>query len=29
MQLFIRGTETHVVNVVGTETVDDVKVTIF
>lgn len=26
MQLFIRGTETHVVQVTGTETVEDVKV---
>ncbi|KAL4238162.1 hypothetical protein ACF0H5_002873 [Mactra antiquata] len=25
MQIFIRGTETHVVNVTGTETVEDVK----
>ena len=26
MQLFIRGTQTHVVEVTGTETVSDVKV---
>lgn len=26
MQLFIRGTETHVVQVTGTETVEDIKV---
>ena len=26
MQLFIRGTQTHVVEVNGTETVNDVKV---
>jgi hypothetical protein len=29
MQLFIRGTQTHVVQVNGAETVEDVKVCVF